>query len=126
MPRARRRDTSDPAQVGAQERTARERRRTEVGDLVQVLRTKEGRRLIWRILGECKVSQTVIDNPVTPNASLMFINAGMQNVGIWLQSQIADADQGAMLKMMQENFDAAERAAQTELAARVSSSQEDN
>ena len=81
----------------------RQRKRDETvvqkDDFAVLLSTEQGRRPVWRIL-----QQSLITSPVfSQNAMVMSSNAGKQELGLWLQSQLRDADQDNYLKMLSEN-----------------------
>tara|TARA_Y100001938_G_C7845147_1_gene308040 strand:- start:248 stop:544 length:297 start_codon:yes stop_codon:yes gene_type:complete len=81
----------------------RQRKRDETvvqkDDFAVLLSTEQGRRTVWRIL-----QQSLITSPVfSQNAMVMSSNAGKQELGLWLQSQLRDADQDNYLKMLSEN-----------------------
>lgn len=95
-----------PARV-SQERTIdvlrRQRKRDETvvqkDDFAILLSTEQGRRTVWRIL-----QQSLVTSPVfSQNAMVMSSNAGKQELGLWLQSQLRDADHDNYLKMLSEN-----------------------
>lgn len=72
-------------------------RELELNDMKNVLSTPYGRRFVWRILGHCKVFESIYHG-----SSLIHYNSGKQDVGHYLLSEISDADQNALFKMMQE------------------------
>jgi hypothetical protein len=81
----------------------RQRKRDETvvqkDDFAVLLSTEQGRRTVWRIL-----QQSLVTSPVfSQNAMVMSSNAGKQELGLWLQSQLRDADQDNYLKMLSEN-----------------------
>jgi hypothetical protein len=67
-------------------------------DLKNVLATESGRRFVWRLLGHCRVFETIWHN-----SALIHYNSGMQDVGHWLLKEINDCDTEGLLKMMKEN-----------------------
>lgn len=73
------------------------RRKQELADLAFVLSSREGRRFMWRILTHCKVYQSIWE----PSAKIHY-NAGRQDVGHYLQSEILSADPQAYIKMINE------------------------
>jgi len=74
------------------------RRDTELDDLRQLLKTKWGRRLIWRVLEKAGIHRTSF----TGN-STTFFNEGQRNIGLWLESEVTDADTNGYLQMIKEN-----------------------
>jgi hypothetical protein len=74
------------------------RRDTELDDLRQLLKTKWGRRLVWRVLEKAGIHRTSF----TGN-STTFFNEGQRNIGLWLESEVTDADTNGYLQMIKEN-----------------------
>jgi hypothetical protein len=74
-----------------------ERRRQEMNDLRQVLSTKEGRNVLWRLIGRCKTFNSIWDQ----SAKIHYL-AGQQDIGHFLISEIEEADQEAFFLMMKE------------------------
>jgi hypothetical protein len=68
-------------------------------DFARVLNTEEGRRTMSRILKECLVTTPVFSQ----NAMVMSANAGKQELGLWLCTQLRDAHLDNYLKMQAEN-----------------------
>ena len=70
-------------------------------DIVTVLNLEEGRRLIWRILSECKIFNSVkkFDNEHT------YMAIGSQDLGHWLMAEVVNADENLLFNMMKENMD---------------------
>ena len=71
---------------------------TEQNDLRQLLSTKWGRRLVWRILektGQFRTSFT--------GNSTTFFNEGQRNIGLWLVDEVLSADTNQYLAMIKEN-----------------------
>jgi len=78
--------------------TDKNKRDTELGDLRQLLKTKWGRRLVWRVLEKAGIHRTSF----TGN-STTFFNEGQRNIGLWLESEVTDADTNGYLQMIKEN-----------------------
>lgn len=91
-------NAANKAQVKDSESKARRRRERELTDLEMVLQTPEGRRLLWRVLEHCKVFESIWH----PSA-LIHHNAGKQDVGHFVMSEIVEADEKSLLLMMTEN-----------------------
>ena len=72
-------------------------RESEMNDLRFILSSQQGRRFAWRFLGHCRVFASVWE----PSAKIHY-NAGRQDVGHFLQSEIVEADPDMYLKMMIE------------------------
>lgn len=73
-------------------------RRQEIADIKTVLSSKSGRRLYWRLIEYCKVFETIWE----PSARIHY-NSGVQDVGHFLLSELVDADENLLFKMMKEN-----------------------
>ena len=90
-------------QTHAADTLRRQRRRDETvvqrDDFAALLSSEQGRRIAWRIL-----QQSLVTSPVfSQNAMVMSSNAGKQELGLWLQSQLRDADRDNYFKMQDEN-----------------------
>lgn len=92
------RNASDEQQVARAKRLEEKRRSAELADLKALLGTAEGRRVCWRLLEFCGLHRTVYDH----SGSQMNVKVGMQNVGLFLQAEIADADEEALFTMQRE------------------------
>lgn len=90
-------NAADAQQVKEAGRKDRERRKRELEDLKSVLTSLEGRRFIWRLLGHCKVFESIWH----PSAQIHH-SAGKQDVGHFIMAEVVEADQEAFLRMMQE------------------------
>lgn len=93
------RNAADAKQVGIAAKREKDDRELELADLRTVLETPQGRRFLWRLMGKFKWGQVVFD----PIATTMAFNAGMQNAGNFLVSEITEADDQQLLVMMQES-----------------------
>lgn len=72
-------------------------RQTELNDLRTILSSKEGRRILWRFLSHAGVFNSIWDN-----SARIHYNAGKQDFGHFIQSEIVEADQEAYFLMMKE------------------------
>lgn len=83
------------------QRAARRRDETVVArdDFSRLLASEEGRRVAARLLDQCLVTAPVFSQ----NAMVMSANAGKQEIGLWLQEQLREADLDNYLKMQTEN-----------------------
>jgi hypothetical protein len=82
-------------EAAKRERRVRER---ELNDIRAILSTKEGRRFAWRLMGHCKVFQSVWES-----SARIHYSSGQQDVGHFVMAEIVAADQNAFLQMMKEN-----------------------
>ena len=93
------RSLSDKKEVDkASQKIALERRK-EIDDIREVLSTLQGRRFLWRVMEKCKVFGSVWE----PSAKIHY-NAGKQDLGHFLLSEITDADEEKLFLMMKEIF----------------------
>jgi hypothetical protein len=70
----------------------------EIDDVRKILKTPEGRRYLWRMLGECGI----FFNSFTPNSNQTAFNEGGRNIGLIILSDINEADPSAFAKMQNE------------------------
>lgn len=91
-------NVADPIQVREAEKKERFSREGELNDLRKILGTKEGRRLLWRILEQCKVYSSIWE----PSAKIHYY-AGRQDLGHFILAEIVAADDEAYIQMMREN-----------------------
>lgn len=97
-------NAGDPDQVRKATRREQRRREDELNDLRATLSTPEGRRVFWRVLEFCGVHREVWD----PSSRIHF-NAGRQNVGRFIEAEIAAADQELLFQMMREAYEREKR-----------------
>lgn len=88
---------SDEEIVAQNKDKAQIARAQELEDFRTILKTTEGRRFIWRLLSHCKVFGSIW----SPSASIHYL-AGKQDVGHFVLSEITEADENFLLKMMKE------------------------
>jgi hypothetical protein len=93
------RNAADRKQVDTAKKQEALDRENELADLRSVLATVEGRRFIWRLMAQCKVFGTVFDN----QSLAIAYNAGRQDVGHYLMSEVTTADEQRLLEMMKES-----------------------
>lgn len=77
----------------------------QVEDLRQLLALPEGRRFLWRLLGECRIYQS----PMNPNGSMQAHNIGMGDAGRMLISWLTDVDPKAYPQLMLDHAPEAEK-----------------
>jgi hypothetical protein len=66
-------------------------------DLKWILSTQQGRRFIWRLLGDCGVFRISMTG-----SSYTFFNEGKRSIGNALYADVLGADDEAYLKMRKE------------------------
>lgn len=91
-------NSADPKQVKNAKEKERFSREVELNDLVTVLNTAEGRRVLWRIMAHCGVFSSIFEQ-----SSKIYYNSGAQDVGHFIMSEITEADQEFLFVMMKEN-----------------------
>lgn len=82
------------------------RREQEIGDLKKVMETPEGRRFIWRILGEAGVFRLSF---VAGSPDATFFNEGARNNGLTLLNEIMTEVSGSFLLMQKEAIEHEEK-----------------
>lgn len=91
------RNAADPEQVKKAGQTQKQKEAQAKNDLIFVLSSRQGRRMIWRILGYCKLFESIW----RPSAEIHKL-AGMQEVGLFLTGEVMRADDEAYFQMMRE------------------------
>lgn len=87
-----------------------------MNDLRQVLSTPEGRRFLWRLMGQCGVQASVVRDGLNASA---YYRSGQQDIGHFIQAEIVEANESAYLTMQKESWamnrkDVLEEEAETE------------
>lgn len=90
-------NASNRGQVDAAKKREKDQVDQAKRDLYAVLDTPEGRRTVWRWLTHCGVYRSIFE----PNSRIAY-NAGMQDVGHFIQGEIIDAHPQALFQMMKE------------------------
>ena len=75
-------------------------RNQELNDLKSILSTDHGRRFIWRILAKGRLHSLSF----TGNSRTYF-NEGERNMGLWLFSEVMEADKESYPKMLQDHWE---------------------
>jgi hypothetical protein len=91
-------NAADRTQVERAERRVENERQQELQDIRTVLSSVSGRRLLWRIMEKCKTFSSVWE----PSAKIHY-NAGQQDLGHFIMTEIVDANPDLLFKMMREN-----------------------
>lgn len=92
-------NAADPTQVKAADNRILNGRDRELSDLKFILSLPEGKRFVWRLLAHCKTFESVWE----PSARIHYL-AGVQDVGHFLMAEISEADESALIGMMQEKL----------------------
>lgn len=82
--------------AGGRERSLRER---ELNEMRVILASPEGRRFLWRLMGRCRVFNSIYEQ-----SSRIYFNSGQQDIGFYLLAEIDQADPEMFLKMRHENL----------------------
>lgn len=85
-------------QIAKAKHIENERSRSEAIDLIKVLDSKEGRRVLWRILERCRVFSSVYSE-----GSMIHYKSGQQDIGHYLLSEIVKVSEDHLFLMMTEN-----------------------
>jgi len=93
-------DVGDVKQVRKRRTKAKIRRDNELEDIRVILNTPQGRRFLWRVISECGIFQT--SSHASPHG--MAIKSGGKDKGLWLLSEINEADKNGYLKLIQEDL----------------------
>lgn len=88
-------DAGDAAQVKAKKTKQQLLREREKRDWCEVLETDAGKRLLWRILGECGIFM----DPFNTNALVMARATGAQGIGRFIHIEIQEACPEKYLEM---------------------------
>ena len=90
---------ADKKLVKQAEALQRDKRKQELDDIRTVLSNASGKRLMWRLLGRCHTFETVFNS----DAVKMSYNAGQQDIGHFIMSEIITTDENLFLRMMKDN-----------------------
>lgn len=90
---------ADEKTVKRAERKEKDLRLQQLNDIRTVLNNASGRRFVWRLLEKCKVFGSVYSK----DQSMVYFNAGQQDLGHFLMAEITEADQHLLIKMMKDN-----------------------
>lgn len=115
-------NTTDKIQRKSVVRREKQRREREENDLRVVLSSPEGRRFLWRLIGECGVFASVCRDGF---GDFVVFRSGQQDVGHKLQAWILEANEGAYLTMQREAWTFAKKD-KAELQAEVEALTKEN
>lgn len=90
-------NAGDENQVRGAERKIKHERELELRDLCAVLATRPGRRLIWRLMGKCKVFESIWEQ-----SARIHYNSGQQDIGQFLLKEVVEANEESLFQMMRE------------------------
>jgi hypothetical protein len=90
-------NAADPNQVRAAHRKEKEKEHCDRQNLLDVLSTRQGRSVMWRLLEHCNV----LDLGFRPDSETQYFN-GKKSVAAWLMKEITSARQEALFEMSKE------------------------
>ena len=73
-------------------------RQQQIEDLKWLMAHPQGRRIVTRILDRTGTRRT----PFNTNGSTMAFNAGAQNVGLWIESEVIEVSFEGYTRMLKE------------------------
>jgi 3-oxoacyl-[acyl-carrier-protein] synthase III len=82
----------------AQRQAALVKRKQEIDDIRWLMAHPQGRRIVTRIFEKTGTRRT----PFNTNGSTMAFNAGMQNVGLWLEAEVVEQSPDGYMKLLKE------------------------
>lgn len=91
-------NAGDEQQVASAVGKERRIRTRELNDVRAVLATEEGRRFVWRLLEQCKAFLSV---KATDDSTTNY-NAGKQDIGHYVITEMLEARPNALVEMMTE------------------------
>ena len=94
-------DVGDPEAVDAAQKIAKFKLTGEQEDLRTVLKTEEGRRVIWNVIA--KTGPMHLSYSPGGTADEFFFREGRRSIGLHLIAQIERANPGVYLVMQKEN-----------------------
>ena len=75
----------------------------EIEDMLAVMATPEGRRVMWRILSYCRpLAMSYVPGGLTED---MFFNEGKKDVGNFIITALTEADPFSFADLMRENIE---------------------
>ena len=91
-------NAADPEQVMAAVDKVKRGRERELNDLRTVLSTVQGRRVLWRLMSQCRTFNSIYEQ-----SARIHYNAGQQDIGHFLMAEIAAASEESLFTIMKEN-----------------------
>lgn len=92
-------DDDRPIEEIGEIEAAKRKRAAELGDVLDLMKRKEGRRLVWRMLGRARVfQQSWVEGSFDGTA----FNEGLRSFGLWLYAEIIEAAPDLVVKMEKE------------------------
>jgi len=91
-------NAADEQQVKNAQSKQLTKRDLDLNDMRAVLNTAQGRRVLWRLMEECKVF-----NSIWETSAKIHYNSGKQDLGHFIMAEIVEADEKFLFDMMKEN-----------------------
>jgi len=113
------RNAADTRQVGNASRRAADAERMKRDRLIAVLKTPEGRAVLWDMLVDCRVFESIWHG-----SALIHYNAGVQDTGHKLLARIIDASEDLYQQMEREARERKRRGDVATEAAHIASANE--
>lgn len=117
-------NAADAKKLAPLERLLNERRRAELNRWRVVLRTKEGRAVLWSLIKYCRVLQETWRPGFDADVSV-YHAAGVQSVGFHIMAELGEADPDVFLTMMRESKEQARRDSVTAEAVQTDAAGQD-
>ena len=87
------------AETKSKKAEARERQEA-LNDIIAVMDTHAGRRMIWRLLTHARVFTTTFNG----QSNATIFREGQRNEGVWLMTQVLEANPELYLLMQKEHY----------------------
>lgn len=75
------------------------RRQLELLSISNIMKTENGRAFMWRCLMNC----STFSGTFNPDAARHSFNAGLRSHGVWLDSELQEANEDLYYQMLREN-----------------------
>jgi hypothetical protein len=88
----------EEAQVKQREKEVGKVRALEINDIRSILLSPSGRRFLWRLIAHCRILESIWEQ-----SAKIHYNAGRQDVGHFIWSELEAADKELVFQMMREH-----------------------
>lgn len=92
-------NAGDPQQVRAARKKERYTKLQQDADWKAVLDTAQGRRVLWHIMEQCKMFESIWEQ-----SSRIYYNAGQQDIGHIILARVLEAHPVAYIEMLQNRL----------------------
>lgn len=92
-------NAADPEQIKNARKKEKFKRENELNDIRTVLSTSEGKRVLWRLLSQCRTFESIYEQ-----SARIHYNAGQQDLGHFIMAEIIAADEQLLFQMMKDNL----------------------